>query len=357
MTGKRETGNGKRGRGGYRRAFPLSRFPFPLLAALAGITAPGGAIQSQQSHLVVITGLSGDAEHSATFSRWAASLIDAAETRWKLPKANVVYLAEDTRMDPTRVTGRSDRAGIEAAFAALAGRVRPDDVVLVLLIGHGSSAGSEARFNLPGPDLTAVEWAALLAPFGAQRVAVVNAASASGDFVAGLSAKNRTVITATRSGGEKNETVFAEYFVQAFTGDGADTDKDGVVSLLEAFNYARREVERFYQGANRLQTEHALLDDDGDGSGTRDPDAAGATDGARARRLIVFGARPAAPVAASNPALAPLYAQRQRLEDSVASLRQRKATLDSAAYETQLERLLVDLATTTQEIRAREATP
>jgi hypothetical protein len=156
----------------------------------------------------------------------------------------------------------------------------------VLLIGHGSAQGGEARFNLPGPDLTAADFGQLLARFSTQRVALVNAASASGDFVVALSAPNRTIITATRGASEKNETVFGGYFVKAFAGEVADTDKDGQVSLLEAFSYARREVERFYQSENRLQTEHALLDDNGDGEGSRDPDAS-ATDGANARRFLL----------------------------------------------------------------------
>jgi len=321
--------------------------------ALFTFVSPASA---QQSHVVIITGISGDAAHAASFSKWAATMVDAAETRWQVPKANVVYLAEDTVMDPTRVTGRSTRENIERALAQLAQRARADDAILLLLIGHGSATGREARFNLPGPDLTATEWATLLAQFPTQRLAVVNAASASGDFVAALSAKNRTVVTATRSGGEKNETVFAEYFVQAFAGDGADVDKDGRVSILEAFNFARREVERFYQSANRLQTEHALLDDDGDGQGTRDPEAGG-KDGATARRLVFGGSAGQRAEAVGNPVLTPLYAARKTLEDSVAALRVKKPAMDSTAYQTELERLLVELAMKNVEIRAKEGKP
>lgn len=330
---------------------------FTVLAGLLAAVVRPEALPAQQSHLVVITGLSGDAEHAATFSRWAGTLITAAQTRWQVSKDRLVFLTEDPASDPARATGKSTREGIEQALEQLAGKVRPDDTILLLLIGHGSATGKESRFSLPGPDLTAAEWGVLLSRFAAQRVAVVNAASASGDFVAPLSGKNRLVVTATRSGGEKNETVFAEYFVQAFAGDGADTDKDGNVSLLEAFNFARREVERFYQSANRLQTEHALLDDDGDGAGTRDPEAGG-KDGALARRFVVFGGSASRRVdAPDNPVLAPLYAARRSLEDSIASLRARKTEMDSTAYQGELERLLVDLAEKSQEIRVQEKKP
>src|SRR5206468_11023752 len=109
--------------------------------ALGALLAASPAL-AQQRHLVVITGISGDAAHAATFSRWASTMIDAVENRWGLPKANVVYLAEDSAVDPTRVTGRSTREGIEHALAQLGQRVRPDDAVLILLIGHGSASGT-----------------------------------------------------------------------------------------------------------------------------------------------------------------------------------------------------------------------
>lgn len=333
----------------------VSTIAFGFLTIASSTTAPPAS--AQQSHVVIITGISGDAQHAASFSKWGAAMVDAAEKRWQVPKANVVYLTEDTIMDPTRVTGVSTRDNIERTLGQLSQRARADDVILLLLIGHGSVSGREARFNLPGPDLTAAEWATLLSQFPTQRLAVVNAASASGDFVAALSAKNRTVVTATRSGGEKNETVFAQYFVEAFAGDGADADKDGRVSILEAFTFARREVERFYQSSNRLQTEHALLDDDGDGTGSRDPEAGG-KDGAVARRFVLIGGtagrRDDEP---GNPALAPLYAARKTLEDSVAALRTRKAAMDSTVYQSALENLLVELAVKSQEIRAREKQP
>jgi hypothetical protein len=329
-----------------------------LTAYIALLLAGGGAgLQAQQSHVIVISGLSGAPEYAQRFTRWAAQFADAAAERWGIPAANLTWLAEDTTAD-ARISARSTRTAIEQAIDAVASRARPGDPVLILLIGHGSAQGGEARINLPGPDMSAAEFDALLDRLPLQQVALVNAASASGDFVEPLSARNRAIVTATRSGGEKNETIFAEYFVHAFAGDGADVDKDGQVSLLEAFNYARREVERFYQAEQRLQTEHALLDDNGDGEGSREPDPA-AGDGALARRFVLAGSAAAATetARADDPALAPLYAERRRLEDQVATLRTRKASMDSTAYETELERLLVDLAMTNQRIREQEGQP
>jgi hypothetical protein len=182
----------------------------------------------------------------------------------------------------------------------------------------------------------------------------VNAASASGDFISELSGPNRTVITATRSGFEKNETIFAGYFVEAFASEGADADKDERVSVLEAFNFARREVARAYETDGLLLTEHALLDDDADGEGSAEPNPQGGGEGRLARTLFLAGGAAVSAPSSSDPRLAALYEEKRVLEEEIASLRQRKEVLDVETYEQQLERLLVDLALKTREIRELE---
>jgi hypothetical protein len=183
-----------------------------------------------------------------------------------------------------------------------------------------------------------------------RKVALVNAASASGAFLAPLSAPNRVVVTATRSGFETNETMFGRFFVDAYAGEGADIDKNGSVSLLEAYTFAAREVERWYKEQNRLVTEHAQLDDDGDGKGTPAPDGRSG-DGAIAKSFVLGGI-PAA--VASNPALKALYEEKRELEARVETLRGMKAKMDAATYEKELEKLLVDLALKNQAIKKLE---
>jgi hypothetical protein len=222
--------------------------------------------------------------------------------------------------------------------------------VLIVLIGHGSAQAGTARFNLPGPDLTAAEYQKLLEPLTARKIGFVNTASASGAFVATLTAPGRTVVTATRSGMEGNETVFARFFVDAYAVDGADTDKDNKVSLLEAYTFAARETERWYNEQNRLLTEHAQLDDDGDGKGAAKPD--GRTGDGMVARTLVLGGVPAA--VAANPALKALYDERKALEEKVATLRSMKASMDAAIYERELEKLLLELAEKNQQIRQAE---
>jgi hypothetical protein len=190
--------------------------------------------------------------------------------------------------------------------------------------------------NLPGPDMTAAELAELLDLFPTQRVVVVNTASASGDYQQPLAGRNRAVITATRSGMQRNETVFGGFFVDAFASEGADIDKDGRVTVLEAFEYAQSEVERHYQVGNRLQTEHSVLGGDQE-----------------VARSFALGPPTTAPVA-SSAELSALVAQRQQIETRVEALRARRAEMTTAEYETELEDLLVELALKNREIRELE---
>ena len=320
-----------------------------LLIAGCGLLASVSSLGAQ-THVILVTGASGDAKYATSFHATASALVDALVTRHGLTPDDVTYLAEDPAKDPKHIDAKSSKTELTQAIARVAARTRAGDRVLLMLIGHGSHAGSNSRFNLPGPDLTAAELAAMLGPLKAMQVAVVNAASASGDFVPVLSARNRVVITATKSSYERNETLFPKYFVAAFTTPGADTDKDERVSLLEAFVYAKREVARVYEADTRLPTEHAMLDDDGDQRGSAEPDPR-AGDGSLARRFIVAGTTKTAAVVAATPGSSALVTKKAQLEAQVDSLRRRKETMAADAYERELERLLVELAQVSQAIR------
>ena len=354
-----------------RRAGRSTRLLAAALAfAAAGVAAaplPGiGAApaQAQDSHLLVVVGLGGDDAYRERFLGWALTLRTAAVERYGLSTEQAVVLSEDPEMD-TAVAGESRRERFVAELEALATRVSVDDRVLLVLIGHGSFRGGEANFNIPGRDLGAAELGTLLDALPTERVAIVNTASASGPYVEALSAPGRTVITATASGGERNETQFGEHFAAAWEDDQADLDKNGAVSLLEAFQYARRVTARFYEQRNLLLTEHALLDDDGDGEGTREPTldtpdgaiAASFTLGMPGARATVTTAATGAtsPIpATADSVLARLYGERAALEGQVAELRRLRDSMDPDVYETELETLLVDLALKNREIRARE---
>ncbi len=329
-----------------------------LAVACAGaalLLAPSAA-RAQTSYLLVIAGLGGEPAVSERFHEWAVKLVEAARRQGGLAADQIVYLGEDPARDPARIAGRSTREAIDAAVARLAARARPGDRVFIVLIGHGSTDRGESRFNLPGPDLTARDFARLLERLAAQTVVFVNTASASGGFVPALSGPDRIVVTATKTEGERNQTRFAEFFADAFTDAAGDLDKDGRVSLLEAFGYARRRVEEAYKQDGQILTEHAVLDDDGDGKGSEAP--GGPTGDGRLARTVFLEAgppgRPADLEAVADPVLQALYREQQALEARIAALRAAKGRMEASQYEAELERLLVELARKSREIRERE---
>lgn len=331
---------------------------FGAWAALAGVVSLLAAAPAagQSTHVLVVTGLGGSPQYTEQFADWGGGMVDAAVDAG-VPRDNVVWLAERESVD-TRVAGAARKEAVVAQLAGLAERSAPGDLVMLVLFGHGSARGDEVRLNLPGPDLSAGELAAGLEPLSSRRVVVVNAASASGGFVEPLSASGRVVITATRSTRENEATRFGGYFVRALAGGEADTDKDGRVSMLEAFEFARLEVARAYSTAGHLPTEHALLDDNGDGRGTLEPAAeidGAAGDGALAARVALApSASAAGPGAGDDAALRDLREEEARLQAELTELRARQGSMDPDAYQAALEELLVEIARTGRAIRAAQ---
>lgn len=284
--------------------------------------------------LLIVVGLAGEPEHGEAFRTWAANLVDAAG-KLGVARERVVYLGDRPPGDLV-AAGPATRDGIAKAFAALSSRAEPDDAVMVVLFGHGSFDGRSAKFNLSGPDMAAAEFAPLLTGLRARQIVFVNTASASGPFVEALAGPGRTIVTATRSGSEQFATLFGGYFVDAFTAGAADADKNGRVSILEAFEYGRREVARAYEREGLLATEHARLDDGGKAAGTLALGSAAA------------GAEP------RDPALRALYDERRDLERRIEALKLLKSGMDQQRYLTELEKLATALALKTRQIRQAE---
>ena len=319
--------------------------------ALSSLATPSLHAQ-QQSHLLIISGLGGERQYSDAFYEWSVTLADAAQKRHGLTREQITYLAEDPARDAARINGKSTAEEIRKAIRTIAQKTGDDDQIFIVLIGHGSASSEESKFSMPGADLGTKEFSALLDSLKGRKVAFVNTSSASGEFVPALSAPGRAIVTATKTGFERNEVLFPRFFVRAFAADGADSDKDGRVSLLEAFDFARTEVARSYEEANKLQTEHALIDDNADKTGSAKPELRKG-DGAIAQRMFLAPALSAA-AAAADPRLAALYKEKRAIEDKITELRRAKDVMRADEYETQLEKLLVDLALKTQAIKAIE---
>lgn len=318
-----------------------------VLALLALLVLTGGARAAPG--LLVVTGIGGEEAYAQQFRRWALEMLDAAADHLALASDRIVWLCESPARDPDRCAGESRRDAVLAQLERLAHG--GDGPLLVLLIGHGTARDERALFNLPGPDLSAGALSRALDALPGRRVAVVNTAPASAPFAAVLAAPGRIVITATATAAENDHTVFAGPFVAAFAGSAADADKDGRVSLLEAFRFAAAEVARGYAGKQQLATEHALLEDSGDGQGSRDPTPDGA-DGALAAQFHLALARGAA---SDSPLVRSLEREARELVAQVAALRRQRVVLPLARYEQALERLLLALALNRRALR--EAMP
>jgi hypothetical protein len=304
-------------------------------ACLSAASAKAAEISNQTAVLLVI-GAPGDTEFGTNFAHQAAL--------WEDVCAKATCHVTTLGLGPPGVTN-----DCELLRQALADEPKngPDPLWLVL-IGHGTFDGREARFNLRGPDVSASDLALWLKPF--QRpLAVINTASCSAPFLNKLSATNRVIITATRSGHEQNYTRFGNYLADAISKPETDLDKDGQVSLLEAFLSASRQVAEFYKLEGRIATEHALLDDNGDGQGTpadwfrglraiKKPKDKTTVDGLLARQFRLT------PSDADRALTPEQRARRNALEQAVLVHREKKGQMPEEEYYAQLEKLLLELA-------------
>ena len=293
--------------------------------------SPAGA-----ATLIIVVGAAGEDEFGKRFEQWAGN--------WEKSGRTAGAMQITIGLKP--ITGSSDRESLKQTLAAEA-KEGSSELWLVLL-GHGTFDGKQAKFNLRGDDVSATELATWLQPFH-RPVAVINSASASGAFLKPLSAVGRVVITGTRSGSEQNYARFGQFLAEAVADPLADLDKDGQTSLLEAFLTASRRVTEFYKTEGRLATEHALLDDNGDGLGTpadwfrgiravKRAQAGAALDGLRAHQFQLVRS------VAEQKLTAPVRARRDELEIAIAKLRDAKKDLPEAEYYCQLEVLLLELA-------------
>lgn len=311
-----------------------------VAGAVPAVHAQEGAEPAATPVVVLVVGAEGSADYGPQLAAWAERWEAAAEEGG----------AALRRVGPGAPAGEEPPESDKARLQALLGSIAPEGAapLWLVLLGHGTFDGASAKFNLRGPDVSARELAAWLEPV--QRpTAVVVCAAASGPFLNRLSRPGRVVVTAARSGEEYSWSRFGEYFAAAIADEDADLDKDGQTSLLEAFLVASAGVAEFYESAARLASEHALLDDNGDGLGTpaswfrgvrctREAKDGRIADGVRAHQLCLVPS-------ASERALPPeMRAERDALELEVEALRSRKGEMGEEEYYSRLELVLLRLA-------------
>jgi hypothetical protein len=286
-------------------------------------------------YYVTVAGLGGEPDYEQRFTAAAKDL----DKVFKASSGAHVY---------TLTGSQATRVRLTETMAIVARDAKPEDDFVLTLIGHGSFDGVEYKFNLVGPDVSAPELAAMCDRVLARRQLVVNTTSASGGSVAALERSGRGVIAATKTGTEKNATVFARYWVEALEDPTADQDKSESISAMEAFQYADRKTAAFYESQKRLATEHAVFEDTGHGEAVR-ASAAQGREGALLSSLIVvrIGASQAA---MNDPEKRDLLAKKEELEQQIDALKYQKAAMDPGEYKKQLTAALLQLATVQGEL-------
>jgi hypothetical protein len=291
---------------------------------LAAIPARAGI------YYVTVSGLGGEPDYEQRFTAMANDLDKLLKASGSEAHVFTLSGAQATRGQMTETLGQ------------VAKQAKPEDDFVLILIGHGSFDGVEYKFNLVGPDISGAELASLCDHIPSRRQLIVNTTSASGGSIGALERPGRAVIAATKTGTEKNATVFARYWVEALHDPTADLDKNDSISALEAFDYADRKTAAFYDSQKRLATEHAVFEDTGKGQPVR----AAATDSGEGHLLATFTVLRigAAQLAANDPAKRDLLAKKEELEQKIDTLKYQKAAMEQEDYKKQLTEALLELA-------------
>ena len=295
-----------------------------LAMLVSGVHARGSVFY------VTVAGLGGEPDYE---QRFTASANDLDKVFHSAAGAHVYTL---TGQQATRVR-------LTETLGSIAREAKPEDDLIVTLIGHGTFDGSEYKFNLVGPDISAAELATLCDRVATKRELIVNTTSASGGSIAALQRPGRAVIAATKNGTEKNATVFARYWVEALEDPTSDLDKSGSVSALETFRYADRKTAAFYESQKRLATEHAVFEDMGRGEAVRISSSEG-REGALMSTFSVVRIG-SAQAAMNDPAKRDLVLKKEDLEEKIDALKYQKAAMEPGEYKQKLTDLLVQLAT------------
>jgi hypothetical protein len=298
-----------------------------MLSALA-VTARA------DSYFVTVAGLGGETEFENRFEDWAKTL-------------DKIYRSDPSSKVDTLYGEQATKANVEAKLRALAS-TKPDDQVVITLIGHGTFDDREYKLALPGPDISATDLGLLLDKIPAKQL-IVDMTTSSGGSIPILEKPKRVIIAATKTGTEKSSVaIFPRYWIEALEDPATDTDKNDSISALEAFKYAQAKVTKFFETENRLATEHAVIEDAGKGEGVKDPSTDNG-EGRVANTFIIMRLGKAAAIA-KDPAKLTLLKHLEEVDEKLDQLKYEKASIDPQDYRKQLQTLMIDRAQTQAEL-------
>jgi hypothetical protein len=325
---------------------PLIRQPAILLALLFVLSAP--VTLHAESYTLIVCGSGGEEPFKSQFAEWGQRFRTALIDQCGHNSDKIVLLTESG--DQPGVTAPSHRESVLSRLRDLGVQTQLEDQLFIILIGHGSYRHGEAKLNVPGPDLTAADLALTLERVRTKRVTIVNTASASAPFVNALSAPDRIICTSTRNRDQVNATRFAESLIQALEDGSSDQNRDERISVWEAAQQAASITASWYAGQKLVASEQAILDDNGDGKGSRlyveeKSTRSSHFDGGLAKRTYLKDVHFPAHIPESW--VRDYRSAIERVEDWVAQ----KAVLDSVRYVEGLESLLIDAAVVNRRIR------
>lgn len=304
----------------------MSAMRWMAVAFLLAIVFPAQA----STYVVTVAGLGGEPDYEQRFQGNANDL-------------DRVFKSEGDQFHAITLSGSSaTRAKLTETLQQVAAEAKSEDDFVLILIGHGSYDGVQYKFNLVGPDISGEDLAALCDKIPSKRQLIVNTTSASGGSIVPLQKAGRAVIAATKTGTEKNATIFARYWVEALQDPTADTNKDDSISALEAFIYASKKTADFYDSQKRLATEHAIFEDTGKAQPVREASPESGEGLLLSNfTLVRLGSEQAV---ANDPAKRALLAQKEELEQKIDELKYQKAAMDENDYKQQLTQVLLQLA-------------
>jgi hypothetical protein len=294
------------------------------MLSLIVVAAPAA---SEERYALIVSGVSGGEKFAESQKKWVAALQSTLQKSYGFAPDRITVLAEGG----TAAT----KENVERTLSTLKSRLTADDTLIVVLIGHGTFDGAAAKFNLVGPDMDSREWSAALQGIPA-RLVFVNTTSSSFPFVQALAGKNRIIIAATDSAAQKYATVFPQYFIEALEEQAkADNDKNGRLSVWEAFTYAGQAVKQSFDQKGTLVTERSVIED--------------GTNGVLAKTTFLD---PPPAATSANAAIAALEKRRIAIETEIEVLKGRKGQMPAGQYEEEFERLAIELAKISAQIRS-----
>jgi hypothetical protein len=258
----------------------VRRYGLMLLAALAGLCCTTASARGDEPvdprdptvWALVVVGLPGDEEHRQAFTETSAAWRRWLSEQRQVPAGQLIVLTAATRSNDSAETRGDERPADErqepamelpaskeslrSTFSRLEQQIGPQDALWVFVLGHGNYDRDRAFLHVSGPDPSDLDLAGYLEKIVCREQVVWLTHSCSGWFVARMSRPNRT------------EFPMALAAVMARSPMELDQNADGQVSVLELFAAAVQETDRRFAADQRLPTEHAQLDDDGDGRGS-----------------------------------------------------------------------------------------